>query len=58
MHVMELWVMATFYLVSGDESYGGTSHAATTQTLRAETHVKRKLTSVSNLNHTKRIAEI
>jgi len=51
MLVMELWVMATFYLVCGDESYGGTSHIATTQTLRAETYVKRKLTSVFNLNH-------
>jgi len=37
MHVIELWVMATFYLVCGDESYGGTSHVATTQTLGAET---------------------
>ena len=37
MHVMVFWVMATFYLVCGDESYGGTSHVATTQTLRAKT---------------------
>ena len=33
--------MATFYLVCGDERYGGTSHVATTQTLRVETWVKR-----------------
>jgi len=47
MHVVELWVMAMFYMVCGDERYGGTNHIATPQTLRAETWVKRNLTSVT-----------